>query len=309
MSNIGHASFIAFLVLIAVTAAAFCLPSTYAWSWGVVIQLWALFGFMKLYHLGDAASYDSAQPRLSNRLMDSLKRRLSFESDELAGRLGRPDSLAVLLAGSLMVLCVLAGAYAQIADEASIRRALYITLYLAAQIFCLGVIAFLSQLYAARRDFLMIGFFACFALAATVAVYVFARYGLSAVSWEALSFSQGTDIYLSAHDGLSPAMLRAQAMGPAGAVLPWLAVAPMALPLIGQIFHPARGKSVAVFALCLMAGLGFYDLFAVRAHYHFLIVLPAWAALTLAWGRTGYGPLRTPWRARVRPPSAILKNF
>lgn len=309
MSNIGRASFLAFLGLILLTAAAFCLPSGYAWSWGIVIQLWALFGFMKLYHLGDVAAYEGRQAGLSNRLMDSLKRRLSVESDELAGRLGRPDSLAVLTAGSLMVLCVLAGAYTQIVDEASIRRALYITLYLSAQIFCLGVIAFLSQLYAARRDFLVVGFFSFFALATTMCIYALGRYGLSDAAWGGLLPPQGTDIYLQGHEGLSPAMLRVRAMGVSGAVLPWLAVLPMALPLLGQLFHPARGKSVVVFALILMAALGFYDLLGVRGHYHFLIVLPAWAALCLAWGRTGYGPLRTPWKARIRPSRSAFKSF
>lgn len=309
MSNIGRTSFLLFLGLIMLTAAAFCLPSVYAWSWGVVIQLWALFGFMKLYHLGDVVGGKTPQVRLSNRLMDSLRNRLSLESDELAGRLGRPDSLAVLTAGSLMVLCVLAGAYTQIVDEASIRRALYITLYLSAQIFCLGVIAFLSQLYAARRDFLLIGFLSCFALTVTVGIYVLGRYGISDASWDSLLPPKGTDIYLSGHEGLSPAMLRVRAMGVSGGVLPWLAVLPMALPLLGQLFHPARGKSVVIFALILMGVLGVYDLFGVRGHYHFLIVLPAWAALTLAWGRTGYGPLRTPWRTRIRPSRSAFKSF
>lgn len=306
MSNIGRASFTVFLGLIVLTAAAFCLPSAYAWSWGIVIQFWALFGFLKLYHLGDMAAYAAPRARLSHRLMDSLRRRLSLESDELAGRLGRPDSLAVLLAGSIMVLCVLAGAYTQIIDEASIRRALYITLYLAAQIFCLGVIAFLSQLYAARRDFMLIGFFTCFALTVTAALYALGRYGLTEASWQALLPPQGTDIYLQIHDGLSPAMLRLKAMGVMGAVLPWLAVWPMILPLAGQIFHPARGRTVAIFALVLMIILGGYDVLGVRGHYHFLIVLPGWAALTLAWGRTGYGPLRTPWPTRRRPVPSLF---
>lgn len=256
-----------------------------------MIQLWAVFGFTKLYPLGEAAGHDMHHPRVSVRLRASLLRRLSLESDALSGRLGRPDSIAVLLAGSLMIVCVVAGPYLGTMDDMSPYRALYITLYLSAQIFCLGVIAFLAQIFAARRSFVIVGFFGALAVTLTALIYGMGRYGLT--EWPVLfpPTVHGTGFYFVAHDGLSGFWLRWQAMGPVGAILPWLAVLPMAGPFAAQLLHPRRHKMIALCALCLMGLLGWYDLYGVRGHGHFFITLPGWVALTLAWGRTGYGPL------------------
>ena len=255
-----------------------------------MIQLWAVFGFIKLYHVSEPGREDAPQKKLSQRLRDSLFRRTARENDVVTGRLGRPDSYLVLLGGSLMVLFVLAGAYAGMSDEASVERALYVTLYLVAQIFCLGIIAFLSQLYAANDRYVMAGFFICLAIALTALLYTFARYGLLPLAFSGPT-ALGTDLYLHHHELLSPFVLRLRSMGWGGAIMPWLVMGPIAGTLACVLLHPARRKLIAGPGLILMALLGLYDLFGARGHFHFLIILPAWTAVTLAWGRSGYGPL------------------
>lgn len=294
MSAIGRTGFTLFLILVFATAAVFCLPYHYGWSWGVAIQLWALFGFMKLYHLSEPARADAPHKKLSVRLRDSLFRRSARESDAVTGRMEQMDACVMMLSGALMVLCVLYSAYDGFSGEASVSQAMYATLYLVAQIFCFGVIAFLAQLYAASPRFVLAGFFLCMGLAVTVMAYALARYGLAVPDW-AITAGQGTSLYLAMPDTLSPFMLRLAAMGWAGAVLPWVVMGSAAYGLVRVILNPARQKMVPVLAVLLVVALGFYDLFAVRGHFHFLIVLPAFTAVMLAWARSGYGSLWTPF--------------
>ncbi len=291
MTSIGHISFCFFLFLIVLTGTVFCLPYQYGWGWGLVIQFWAVFGFIRLYHLSEPVREDTPHKKLSMRLRDSLFRRTHAENEYVTGRLGRIDSFAVLIAGAMMGIWIASAAYLARDEADALSSVVYVGVYLIAQLFCFGVIAFLAQLYAALDRYVMAGFFACLALLATVLVYTLARYGFAD---EAIS-SSGLSLYFLNTDAISPFALRRAALGWGGAVLPWLAITPITLTLIGVLFHPARRKLITGLALGLVVMLAFYDLYAVRGPFHFLIVIPGWAALTLSWGRSGYGPLWTPW--------------
>lgn len=305
MISIGHTSFCFFLFLIAVTAAVFCLPYQYGWGWGLVIQFWAIFGFVRLYHLSEPVREDTPHKKLSVRLRDSLFRRTNAENDYVTGRLGRIDSFAVLIAGALLAVWIILAAYLGSGAEAALSQSLYVAVYLIAQLFCFGVIAFLAQLYAAQDRYVMAGFFACLALMVTALVYTIARYGLAGEAE-----ASGLTLYLLGSEDVSPFALRRAALGWGGALLPWVALAPIMLTLIGVLFHPARRKLITGLALGLVVCLAFYDLYAARGPFHYLIVIPGWAALTLAWGRSGYGPLWTPWMtSRHKRTSRALANL
>lgn len=308
MTSIGPKSFTLYLLLVIASAVAFCLPQHYGWSWGVIIQFWALFGLAKLYRMSEPNAQDDKQ-KLSWQLMTSLFRRQQQEADDMSDRLRRFDSFALLIAGSLMVLVAILSGYTGVADDAAMGRAAYATLYIVAQIFCLGVIAFLAQLYAINTKYVWIGFTLLAALAGAMMATAFWRYGLGAtpnfVTGWITTPAQGTDVYLLPHENMSPFGWRLTAMGAAGAVLPWIALTPMAFSFLRAIMHPFRHKWSPLFGLALMYFLGFYDLYGTRDAWHFAIVLPGWAALALAWGRTGYGPLWSPYS----PTKAHLARF
>lgn len=260
----------------------------------MAIQLWALLGFVKLYHLSEPARADGPHKKLSVRLRDSLFRRAGRENDSVTGRMEQPDACIMLIAGAMMVLCVLANMYAGMINDTSVSQSLYVTLYLVAQVFCLGIIAFLSQLYASNARFVLVGFFICISLAAIMMAYSLARYGVAFPDWTT-SAGQGTTLYLALPEKLSPFMLRLRAMGWAGAVLPWIVIGSASYRLLRVLLNPARQRMIPALAVIFAGILACYDLFAARGHFHFMIILPAWSALMLAWGRSGYGSLWTPF--------------
>lgn len=294
------------------SAAVFCLPQSYGWSWGLAIQAWALFGLIKLYRLSEPRADDSPRLSLPARLRRSLSRRRRAEGDQVSGRVAGWDAMLILLAGAALMLWIVLSGWQGIDDGAALQRSLYTTLYLVAQLFCMGVIVFLAQLYAARRQFVLIGFLVCAGICLCAMIYSIGRYGWAAFpaaseSW--LASAQGTDIYLLGHEGIAPLTLRLRAMGLIGAFLPWLAAGCMLWPVIGTLLCPPRRKGIALMALGLAALLGVYDVLGVRGALHFVVVLPAWAALALAWGRVGYGPVYPAFRRGPSADARALANL
>lgn len=256
-----------------------------------MIQVWAFFGLAKLYQISEPARAPSGKT-LSQRLRESLFRRVHSENEHVSGRMARSDSFLMLLIGAALMMSVLAAAYQGITDGIDLSRSLYTTLYLVAQIFCFGVIAFLAQLYAANSSYAFTGYLIAFSLSVAVFLYVCGRYGWTQVGLPPLNREVGgTLLFAQTHAGLSPLALRAQALGWVGAILPWVMVGVMGATLLRTLYDSSRGHVLPVFGLVMAGLLAAYDLFAVRSLFHFLIVLPGWAALALAWGRCGYRDL------------------
>lgn len=288
MSALGPVSFGFFLVLIIFTAAVFSLPQSYGWSWGLAVQLWAVFGLVQLYRLSDPRGGEEVGSSLPARLAGSLFRARQVEGAQAGHRLGRFDALMFIASGAAFIMWIGAVSIMHGASGGDMALTAYAFLYLAAQVFCLGVIAFLAQLFAVRPRYVVMGAALCACIACSALLYTLIRYGFV---WPVDSgpHPRGAMVYLSPSFYQSAFGLRLQAFGWIGAALPWMALAPMGLTLIRMARDPLRRTLIALMGLGVVGVLGFYDLFALRAGGHYFMVWPGFAALCLCWGRAGYG--------------------
>lgn len=309
MRTIGQKSFGFFLVLACATAVIFCLPSNYGWAWGAAIQIWALFGLWKLYVMSEPAPAEQEGETLSMRLSRSLFSRRQHEQGTLTERLSHADSMAVLVLGGAVIFSLLVAGYQGFSLSGALSGNAYALLYLIALSFCLGVIAFLAQLYAVRGDFTQVGLCLLLLVFLGALVLAFGRHGLAAEGGFPLRWwmeeGRGTWMLLHTHEGLSPFAFRVQMMGGYSAFLPWLVMMPICLSFLAALAHPQRKPVGPMTGLMIIAGLVFYDLYAVRDLYHYAVIIPGWTAVCLAWGRSGYGPQRltiplctSRWRTR-----------